>query len=98
MSKNIYLNPKYFGFTYYEFDIFKKRHPEICNYTIYQFEEFQKKKGINKLNINRDNYRPQNCNRFGVRLLTYFEEPKIHEKVYPNNWPIGLEPIKIPKI
>ena len=98
MSKDRYLNSKYFGLTTYEFEIFKKRHPEICNYTIYQFEEFLKKKGINKLNINKDNYSPLNCNRFGVKLLPNFEKPKIHKKVYPNNPAISLDPIKIPKI
>ena len=46
MSKDNYLNSKYFGLTTYEFEIFKKKHPEICCYTINEFEEFLKKNSI----------------------------------------------------
>lgn len=98
MSKDNYLNSKYFGLTTYEFEIFRKKHPKICNYTINEFEELLKKKGIKKLRIDKNNYRPRNCNRFGVKLLPYFELPNINQKVYPYNSNIGLDPIKIPKI
>ena len=82
VKKYLFRLKKYFGFTYYEFDIFKKiEHPEICNYTIYQFEEFLKKKGINKFNINKDNYRPLNCNRFRIKLLNILENLKFIKSI-----------------
>ena len=54
--------------------------------------------GRKKLRIDKNNYGPRNCNRFGVKLLPYFELPNINQKVYPYNSNIGLDPIKIPKI
>ena len=98
MSGDRYLNSKYFGLTTYEFEIFKKKHKEICNYTINEFEEFLEKNNITKFIKDRNDYSPQNCNRFGIKLLTQFEDPKIYHNVYPLNYPIPLAPIKIPKL